>query len=202
MPLAQNEPGPPTNQAFQLVFPGVVPVVGLEVATVEVDYTGARTPSILKVTFTTAPPAIVGQQSYTFQGLTAYPALNGVTLAPASVAGDTVTFVYSSGQPAYGPTADTGETIVGPQAMVQGPGLTVPPGCSVTIEPVNGAGLNTETCYIAQYAEALGTPLARPLVKGTGDVVLPWPVSNLCEIYASGTPGDGILIKVQGGGIQ
>lgn len=84
----------------------------------------------------------------------------------------------------------------------QGPGFAVPPGCSVTIEPVNGTTLNADPCYIAQYSDAIGTSAARVIVAGTGDVVVSWPVANLAEIYCSGAAGDGILIKVQGGGIQ
>jgi hypothetical protein len=84
----------------------------------------------------------------------------------------------------------------------QAPGFIVPPGCTVTVEPVNGTDLNVNPCYVAQDSAAIGTNRARVIVAGTGDVVVPWPVANLAEIYCSGTDGDGLLIKVQGGGIQ
>jgi hypothetical protein len=200
--LAQTEPGPPTNLTFQLVFPGPIGATGLEIATIEVDHTGPATPSLLFVTFTTAPPAIVPGQTYTFQGVTHYAALNGNTYAPVNVVGDTVTFLLGDGVAAYGPTADTGSVAAPQPTLTHGPGFQVPPGCTVTLEPVNGSRLNTATCYVAAYSSALGTNAARPIVQGTGDVVVSWPVGNLAEIFASGVPGDGLLIKVQGPGIQ
>jgi hypothetical protein len=87
-------------------------------------------------------------------------------------------------------------------AIYQGPGFVIPPGCTVTVEPVNGTGLNAQTCFVAPYSAALGTNSARPIVQGTGDVVIPWPVGNLSELYCTGTEGDGLLIKVTGPGIQ
>lgn len=102
-----------------------------------------------------------------------------------------------------GPPTNLSFQLVFPASGVaQGPSFVVPPGCSVTCEPVGPAGLNAAACYLAQYYDQLNTSYARIIVPGTGDVVVPWPVANLVQIYAFGEVGQGLLIKVQGGGIQ
>ena len=45
------------------------------------------------VTFSDKTPAIEGNQTYDFSGLTLYPSINGQSLRPSSISGDTATFL-------------------------------------------------------------------------------------------------------------
>lgn len=81
-------------------------------------------------------------------------------------------------------------------AAVQFPAYRIPPGMSVTLYTVNGNAVNANPSSIALYPEALNTSSGRMCPAGA-DVSVPWAIDNLCELFASGTAGDGMLAVLQ-----
>ena len=78
---------------------------------------------------------------------------------------------------------------------VQGHNFAVRPGDSVTLSPINGTAVNAQGCSVGDRIAQLGTSGAR-FLPAASDVMMTWPCSNLNQIYASGTAGDGVLIEV------
>ena len=84
----------------------------------------------------------------------------------------------------------------------QFPAFRVPPGMSVLLYSVNGGAVNANGCGICEDPEGLGAPggpflsSARVIPAGA-DVVVPWAIDNLCQIFARGTIGDGLLAVLQ-----
>jgi hypothetical protein len=79
---------------------------------------------------------------------------------------------------------------------MQFPAYRIPPGMSVTLYTVNGGAVNANPSFISLYPEALGTSSGRICPAGA-DVSVPWNIDNLCELFASGTEGDGMLAVLQ-----
>lgn len=95
----------------------------LNIASVQISYTGPRTPSILQVTFQTELPITEGQP-YTLSGLTGYTALNGYSAVPVEVNGNVATFVYGEGVAGYSGT-DTGIAAISGVATLTGPNVVL-----------------------------------------------------------------------------
>ena len=79
---------------------------------------------------------------------------------------------------------------------VQFPPYRIPPGMSVTLYTLNGSAVNAHSSSIGLYPEALNTSSARIIPAGA-DVSVPWNIDNLCELFAAGTEGDGLLAVLQ-----
>jgi hypothetical protein len=75
----------------------------------------------------------------------------------------------------------------------------VPPGTTVYIRAHNGTTTgNSAPCRVALSVGELS------LGSTSGDVITPdteisYPVDNLCQIWAAGTAGDGIIIAIRAG---
>jgi hypothetical protein len=82
------------------------------------------------------------------------------------------------------------------------PALQVPAGLGVTLQGSNGTGANAQVSFVALYPEQLtsaGRYTINPSISASSDVS--FPVDNLCQIWAVGTEGDGILASVRGSSI-
>lgn len=79
----------------------------------------------------------------------------------------------------------------------QCPGFRVVPGTVVTLRTANGSVINANPCYIAEDPEALLQTNAAFVAPPGADVTVPWPITNTCQIWATGSAGDGLLVTVQ-----
>ena len=77
------------------------------------------------------------------------------------------------------------------QAMQYG---VVPPGHTVLVRGHNGGAGNTNNVRVSRWAESLGSIGGNSI---TPDTEIVFPVDNLCNIFAVGTAGDGLIITVQ-----
>jgi hypothetical protein len=75
------------------------------------------------------------------------------------------------------------------------PAFQVPAGASVVLRPINGSALNAQSCYAAQYPEALGG-IGSTVIPTGQSVSVSYPVDNTCEIWAQGAAGDGLQVQI------
>ena len=70
----------------------------------------------------------------------------------------------------------------------------VQPGHTVLVRGHNGGAGNTNNVRVSRWAESLGSIGGNSI---TPDTEIVFPVDNLCNIFAVGTAGDGLIITVQ-----
>lgn len=161
----------------------------LFIATVQVSASGSYPFYIytLIVTFTAAVPPILPGQTYTFAGVTNYPRLNGLVLAPLAayrgLTADQQAFNFSPLGTAYGPAADTGHAIVDPAAG------------SPTVRDVTGPATNLTLLNKNPYAGRTSfQSVGNILFFGDGYDQKKWVLSK--QAWAANTvfaPGDFIV---------